>query len=558
MKKYFIILVLIITVCTIQAKTYRVSTKSELDNTINSLLPGDTVLLATKTWNNQRLEFHGNGTEAAPIVFGSETPGQTFLTGDSRIRIYGKYIEVRDLVFNNGNLSGSGHVVEFRKDSKTFANHCRLTNVSISDYNPPSKSTDSKYVSLYGTYNRVDHCSFTGKNNSGATFVVWLDATPDYHQIDHNYFGPRPDLGVNGGETIRIGTSDWERYNSNCTVEYNLFEACDGEIEIISNKSVGNHYRYNTFENCEGTLTLRHGSDCWVYGNFFLGNNEKNCGGIRIIGPGHRVYNNYLENLEGTSYRAAICLMNGVPNSPANRYRQVEDARVGFNTIVNCKEPFAIGAGKDSEKSLAPANSKIENNLIISKPGRELVKDYDSAAGVTWKGNLTDASSIGISASGITTVSLPMNREEKLQRPASGNPAIGAAVAGAFDTISVDIDGQARPQSGKDVGCDQVVNQAPSIHPLTKTEVGANYEQETFSKNIKKPQHHFLIKNGMLKIDFENEAKRTVSLFSLDGKLLSTNKSYANSYRKQLTQFPRFLILEIRDLQSKYAVKIMQ
>lgn len=116
----------------------------------------------------------------------------------------------------------------------------------------------------------MDHCYFVGKNHSGTLLVVWMDSSPDFHTIDHNYFGYRPEYGANGAETIRIGTSDWSMYNSNCIVEYNYFEECDGEIETISNKSCENIYRYNTFYRTAGTLTLRHGNRCEVYGNFFL------------------------------------------------------------------------------------------------------------------------------------------------------------------------------------------------------------------------------------------------------------------------------------------------
>lgn len=557
--KYILIILIVLKVALpVKAEVYTVQSNSELQDAIKLVLPGDTVLLAAMTWNNAQLEFKGAGTETAPIVFAAEIPGQTVLSGNSRIEISGEWLEIHDLIFRDATFTDSGSIIAFRTGSSTLANHCRLTNATIENYNPANGNTDTKYVSLYGTYNRVDHCSFMGKNNSGATFVVWLDETPDYHLIDHNYFGPRPDLGVNGGETIRIGTSDWESYNSNCTVEYNLFDECDGEIEIISNKSVGNHYRYNTFDNCEGTLTLRHGSDCWVYGNFFLGNEDKNCGGIRIIGPGHRVYNNYLENLRGTSYRAAICLANGVPNSPANRYRQVEDARVGYNTIVNCKEPFAIGAGKDAEKSLPPVNSIIENNLVVAMEGRELVNDYDSADGITWNGIYTDAESIGISAEGFIQTSLPMVLSGKMQTPTNENPVIGGAVPGAFDTISIDIDGQARPDTLKDAGCDQLSDAPKTILPLTKNDVGANYDIGTSVLNMNKNNYRISIQNGEVNINFYEAGKRTISMYSLNGQLLAQTDSYAHQFKKSVRNLPHLFIIEINDMQSRYAVKLIQ
>jgi len=541
-----------------KAEVYRVSSANQLEDAVASVLPGDTVFLAAQTWDNVALEFKGVGTEMSPIVFAAEKPGQTIFTGNSRIMISGSWLVVRDFIFRDGNEIDEGSIIAFRTSTSTLANHCRLTNVTIENYNPTNASIDTKYVSLYGTYNRVDHCSFSGKTNSGATFVVWLDETPDYHLIDHNYFGPRPDLGVNGGETIRIGTSDWERYNSNCVVEYNLFDECDGEIEIISNKSVGNHYRYNTFDNCEGTLTLRHGSDCWVYGNFFFGDLNKDCGGIRVIGPGHRVFNNYLENLNGTSFRAAISLTNGVPNSPANRYRQVDDARVGFNTIVNCKEPFAIGAGVSEELSLAPINSSIENNLIVSKEGRNLVRVYSSASGVSWKGIYTDAENFGITATGFIQTELPMVLDGKMQTPSSQNPVVGAAVAGVYDTLSVDIDGQPRPETGKDAGCDQLSDAPKIIFPLSKSDVGAYYDIVSSVHSFNQSNHKVYISKGDLKIQFDNEAQRTVSLFSVNGSLLYTKNVFTQNFNQSIQGFPHFFIVEIREANSKSIVKLIQ
>lgn len=553
-----IILIFLLSLNYSGAAIYHVDSGIQLENVTSGLLPGDTVLLASKTWMNEEVVFQGNGTDSNPVVFMAKEPGKAIFSGTSRMHIIGSFLVVRDFIFQESTITKEGSIIEFRYGSSE-AHHCRLTNVTIKDYNPASNTIDTKYVSLYGTYNRIDHCSFSGKTNSGATLVVWLDATPDYHRIDHNYFGHRPELGSNGAESIRIGTSDWDRYSSNCTVEYNLFDECDGEIEIISNKSVGNHYRYNTFKSCEGTLTLRHGSDCWVYGNFFLGDEGKNCGGIRVIGPGHRVFNNYLENLRGTSYRAAICLANGVPNSPANRYRQVEDAEVGFNTIINCKEPFAIGAGVDDEKSLPPVNSTIENNLVVtSSSSAGVVKEYDTSASIIWQGNITNATTTGMSnQEGFATgATLPMSNQDGLLRPTSESPVIGAAVTGAFDTLSVDIDGQFRPSVLKDVGCDQQSSADITNHPLTKDEVGASYAITTSSTIQKLPSYKLFYHNERLTLTFEKEGERTVSSYALDGRLLFLSRIHDDQFNTSVQDFPKLFILEVIDDQRKYSIKL--
>lgn len=450
------------------AHVYLVSSAYDIDH-LPELTPGDTILMTTGTWTDQTIILRGVGTEQYPIILKPQSENGVVLTGQSTLSIAGDYLQVENLVFRGGKVTGN--VIEFRRGS-VVSNHCRLTRVIVEDYSPDDKSIDSKWISLYGTYNRIDHCSVQGKTNIGTTLVVWMDETPDHHLIDHNYFGPRPELGENGGETIRIGTSDWVSYGSNTIVEHNLFEECDGEVEIISNKSVGNQYRYNTFRNCLGTITLRHGSYCKVYGNFFLGNLAKNCGGVRIIGEGHEVYNNYFENLSGTSYRAAISLVNGEVDAENSGYVQVTKAKIGFNTIINCKQPFAIGAGKDSEKILPPDETFIANNLVIGRSGYALVYDYDVTTGITWSANIVDVDDLGIEPEpGITNTDLDLVKEYELFRPQANSVCIGAANLDYLKDVLVDIDGQNRSPLSKDVGCDQVVDGEIIIHPLTKTDL---------------------------------------------------------------------------------------
>ena len=102
--------------------------------------------------------------------------------------------------------------------------------------------------------------------------------------------------------------------NSGTLVESNLFDRCDGEIEIISSKSCENIYRFNTFLDCAGMLTLRHGNRCRVEGNFFLGHHKKGSGGIRIIGEDHIIINNYIEGIE----KGGFWITSGIVNSPLN------------------------------------------------------------------------------------------------------------------------------------------------------------------------------------------------------------------------------------------------
>jgi len=453
------------------ATTYRVSSAAEIRAIMSSAQPGDTLVMTNGVWTDERLVFQGDGAEDAPIVLCAETPGYVILTGTSNLRIAGSYLVVEGLRFVGG-YSPSGAVVEFRNGSR-WSHHSRLTRCAIVNYNPASKTRDYKWVSLYGSDNRVDHCYFAGKTHSGTTLVVWLSSQPNYHRIDHNYFGYRPPLGMNGGETIRVGTSDWSMYDSFTTVEYNYFERCNGETEIISNKSVNNIYRYNTFFECEGTLTLRHGNRCRVEGNFFLGNQKPRTGGVRVIGEDHTIINNYFDGLYGSDFRAALPIMNGVPNSPLNRYFQVKNALIAFNTFVDCRYTMIIGAGKNSERTLPPENCVIANNLVMTST--RIITQEDEPIDMIWEGNLMQGSSLGITPPAGITLADPklVLAADGLWRPDSSSPGLGAA-EGDYPFVVDDMDGQLRVSS-KDVGADQLSPDPIVRRPLTANDTGPEW-----------------------------------------------------------------------------------
>ena len=100
-------------------------------------------------------------------------------------------------------------------------------------------------------------------------------------RIDHNYFH---DKALGSGEAIVLGglgvTGDYQDTFS--TIEYNVFQNCDGDAEIISVKSSSNALRYNTILTSNGTLSLRAGNRSSVYSNFMLQGGKSGAGGIKL------------------------------------------------------------------------------------------------------------------------------------------------------------------------------------------------------------------------------------------------------------------------------------
>ena len=228
MKQLIFPLVFLLCAWSISSKNIIVSTATEING--GSWSAGDTIVMKNGTWTNQSISFRAFGTITQPIVLLAETAGSVILTGSSKLSFSGSYIEISGLYFKDGTLSGS-EVVSFRTSSSLFAENCRLTNTAIVNYNPALNTVDSKWVSLYGANNKVDHCSFVNKTNSGTLLVVWLvnGVTPS-HIISDNYFGYRNSnldstgAEINGQEIIRVGDSGTSMTTASVSVEHNAYK----------------------------------------------------------------------------------------------------------------------------------------------------------------------------------------------------------------------------------------------------------------------------------------------------------------------------------------------
>ena len=368
-----------------------VTTQEEYVEAVKSLTPGDTLVLANGEWADFEMLFTGEGAEDAPIFLAAETPGRVFLTGQSNLRIAGEWLDVSGLVFKNG-FTPTREVISFRRTKTHLANNTRVHNIVIDDFNPPERTAGDFWVMMYGRNNRFDHNSLINKRNRGVTMAVRMDSEESQknnHRIDHNYFGPRSILGSNGGETLRIGTSHHSRSDSLTLVENNYFDRCDGEVEIISSKSGGNVFRNNTFYKSRGTLTLRHGNGNLIERNVFLGEGEDHTGGFRVINARQTVRDNYMEGLTGSRFGGALVVMNGVPNGPINRYDPVISAVITNNSLID-SDNIQLGAGSDTERSAAPTDTRMEDNLIVHRNGRNSMTVYDDMSGIAFKDNVSN------------------------------------------------------------------------------------------------------------------------------------------------------------------------
>lgn len=392
------------------AKDYYVTNQTEYRAAEASLEAGDTIILADGIWQDFEILISAKGTADLPIMLRSETSGKVIISGQSNLRLSGQHIIVKGLVFRDG-FSPTSEVISFRRTDGDLAFNSRVTEVVIDHFNKADRFDNDYWVGIYGNNNRFDHNNLVGKSNKGVTLAVRLndpESRKNNHRIDHNYFGPRPVLGSNGGETLRIGTSKYAEFSSNTTVENNFFDRCDGEVEIISSKSGGNIFRGNVFYESSGTLTLRHGDDNLVERNIFLGNGKDHSGGIRVINANQTVRENYMEGLRGSGFASAFTVMNGVPNSPVNRYVQVSNAKIERNSIFSSSY-ITLAGGADAERSAPPIDSIMRANLFDSSVEFRV---QDDVSGIMFSENVSVGDSIGFDTKGITAAKLNLIRAE--------------------------------------------------------------------------------------------------------------------------------------------------
>ena len=371
------------------AKTIFVKNTAALTKANKEAKPGDIIIIQNGEWNNAELIFNCTGTQGMPITFRAETAGKVLLTGNSKLKIGGSYLVINGLSFKNG-FAGTESVITFKSSKDEIANHCRVTNTVIDDFNNPKRLNENYWVSFYGKNNRIDHCSFLNKKNMGVLLAVILEddrSRENFHQIDHNYFGVRIPLASNTGEIIRVGVSEHCQFNSNTQITDNFFEHCDGETEIISVKSCQNVVKGNFFKECQGGVVLRHGNYNTVENNIFYGNGKEGTGGVRIINKGQWVVNNLFYKCRGEGFRSPMSIMNGIPNSPANRYLEVSEAVISNNSFFECT-PISFCEGSDAERSVAPHEVSFLNNIFYNSKDSVLYHVFDNITGIHFSGNV--------------------------------------------------------------------------------------------------------------------------------------------------------------------------
>ncbi|UXX77663.1 T9SS type A sorting domain-containing protein [Reichenbachiella carrageenanivorans] len=487
---------------TFSERIVNVANNSQLEDAIDDMLPGDRIILANGTYDGAGGSIKNlGGTADYPVSIEAANIGEAKFTGSS-------YFSLTNCAY----ITFKGF--DFDVEVYTLFKLTGCNNIRISQNVFKNTGDDGSKLILIGDiweatscnshHNRVDHNLFDGKDDSGAWLVIdgSHGGTPQvsqYDRIDHNHFrnnGPRV---TNEKETIRIGMSDLSLSSAFCTVENNLFEACDGDPEIISVKSGQNYIRNNTFLKSLGTVSLRHGDGSEVSGNYFLGQgktaifeeNTIGCGGVRVYGKDHKIFNNYFEGLTGSLWDAACTLTQGdatnsnvTNSSDLTKHYLVENLEFTHNTLVNNASDIEIGYRTDWGKP--PVNCLIANNIIVQDTNPvTTLHEAGAADGVTFAdniiyttgdatwGDLTFTASEAANVNPLlassdcraSAANCPATVPYATYKLTSLSPAIDASVTNTMSYITTDSEGQAT-ETTRDLGADEYNSTDPITNGL--------------------------------------------------------------------------------------------
>ena len=454
----------------IHAKTIEVSSHEEFKQAQINAVSNDTILWLPGTYKDVFLNITTNN-----ITVQAKELGKTIFTGASKAFIKGNGVTFKGFQYIDGD-AGSSDIIVLAGD------HIRVIELNMLRY----KGHKYLHMKNNSQYNLLSRCNFETRTNNIDKNIISIGANgerPNFHKLEYcsfrNFDGTGGDMGV---EPIRIGSSTQASFDSKTIVEYCYFTQCNGDSEIISNKSCKNIFRYNTFEdNPLAELVLRHGNESYVYGNFFL----RGKGGVRAKeGSNHYIFNNYFNELKDRS----IALFTGGSNPVKNVY-------IMNNTFVNTAKLHLGG-----NKTVIPKKVVFANNLFSSSGASN---NIGNATGKElWIGNMYQGS-LGIPATkGLTKIAPLLHKNEfGFFEPEKKSPVINSSVNSKIklpvftgldpDTmLALDIVKNKRPiePTQKDVGCLELTAAPAVFKPFATSEnTGPSYKTGLI-KEEKKPK----------------------------------------------------------------------
>jgi len=355
----------------VSPRVIKVNSIPELQQAIKNSGPGDNIVLANGTYTTKEsIVINNTGTSVNKITVMAESAGGAEISGTNGFMIIppASYIIVQGFKFTHN--TGTNSIAP-------GVTHCLITN-NIFECAPVYSGT-RPYLNVSSDDNEISYNTFQNKKDEGQMLSVQGPAGDRMAKrtwIHHNYFHDFIPPGKNNCSAIQIGLSGRSMDSAFCIIEYNLFVRTEGENEgAICHKACNNIIRFNTFGERSEELSLRHGNNSQVYGNFFI-----NTTGLRFSGDDHLIYNNYFKGCS----KAIVCTNgDGEVNegSKLTCHDRPDRVRVEFNTIIDCKSSYQMAERK---AGLGARKIIFTNNIIRGGEPVSIKGTYEDAV---WKEN---------------------------------------------------------------------------------------------------------------------------------------------------------------------------
>ncbi len=474
----------------LQAQTV-VTDIDDLKSIVNEASPGDIIEIKNGSYNGNSMTITAKGTAEAPIVIRAEGIGGVTFEEDTKFVLRAsEYVVIQGIVFEN---NGTAVKLEGCNNIRITRNTFRLQETSSTKWVYIGGVWNEPTTSL-SHHNRVDHNLFEGKKEAG--HYITIDGSGETIQsqfdlIDHNLFRDNQPRITNEKESIRVGWSEMSQSSGYTVIEFNYFEECNGDPEIISVKTCDNIVRHNTITKSEGTISLRHGNRNRVEGNYFFGGGAEcstngsstSCsGGVRLYGEDHVVVNNYFEGLKGQRWDAPITLTEGdaeAGNGSLSKHFRIERAIIAYNTLVNNDHHIEIGMDNNGNYSKPPRDVIMAYNLVQGSQN-SLIRYYNEPDNMTWKNNVlypmgeatlsSDGRIFAESEIRVTNPNLVFDEMTNTWKSTESTPTF-AGDNSLTGIVGEDIHGDERGENST-VGADDFSMESIRYAPLTAEDVG--------------------------------------------------------------------------------------
>lgn len=445
-----------------------------LKKRLDDAMPGTVIELPPSSLKLVKpLVITRSGSEAEPIILRARERGKTIFDGKAGIEIIGaSHVVIEGFSFIHEGKTPAIRLIDC-KNIRISRCSFRLDGAGVQRQN---------WIHITGgksEQNRIDHNLFEDLTTAGAYIAIDGSEVAPFaiskgDRIDYNHFRNIGRRAGGGARAIRLGWTKLAASTSHSVVEFNLFEACNGDEETVTIRTSNAALRYNTFLNSAGYLTLRLGKDNQVEGNFFFSESKDGVGGVRVFGEDAKVFNNYFEGLTVP----AVVLSNGLAEaSPIDAPRPAaKKAAIVFNTWVNCGGGVLdIGATAGGILTEPPTDCVIANNVAIGY-GEELIRMKSKVEGIKWAGNIMfhagakEKVGLDVPDNQISVTFPKLRNQGGIWRLGPNSPAIDFA-DGEYDFVVTDVDGQPRPKK-KDAGSDEFATGPIKQRPFTAMDVG--------------------------------------------------------------------------------------